>query len=151
MVRQKRKENAMISIRSATIVQVLAVVTLAWGVHTDEVTVESMPPSVVRTVPQSGDMEVPATTREIQVTFSKDMMTERMWSWSMVSPATFPRITNQQGIRYLEDNRTCILPVHLEPGKTYAIWINTQQQDGFRDTSGNPSVPYLLVFRTKQE
>ena len=51
--------------------------------------------------------------------------------------------------RYLGDKRTCVLPVKLEPGKTYAIWLNTANYQNFKDTMGRPAVPYLLVFRTK--
>ena len=42
------------------------------------VSVESMPPTVVKTSPQSGDTKVDPSTSEIRVTFSKDMMTEEM-------------------------------------------------------------------------
>lgn len=139
----------MIKIGRTTLAGMLAFVLLASAGYAQEITVESMPPSVVKTVPQSGDTKVPATVNEIKVTFSKEMMTEQMWSWCKVSPQAFPKITNPAGIRYLEDNRTCILPVQLEAGKTYAIWINTRQHEGFRDTQGNPAVPYLLVFKTK--
>ncbi len=113
-----------------------------------EVTVESLPPSVVKTVPMCGDTTVSATTRQISVTFSKDMMTNQMWSWCMQSPNTFPEVSNKNGIKYLADKRTCVLPVKLKPNKTYAIWINTQKNNAFRDTTGNPAIPYLLVFKT---
>jgi RNA polymerase sigma-70 factor (ECF subfamily) len=49
---------------------------------------------------------------------------------------------------YLDDNRTCVLHVALEPEKTYAIWINVDQFQSFQDPEGHPAVPYLLVFRT---
>ena len=42
------------------------------------------------------------------------------------------------------------LPVALEPGKTYAIWINSEKFNNFKDTDGRSAVPYLLVFRTKK-
>jgi RNA polymerase sigma-70 factor (ECF subfamily) len=48
-----------------------------------------------------------------------------------------------------EDRRTCILPVKLQPGKTYAVWVNSQKFRNFRDAKGQPAVPYLLVFKTK--
>lgn len=108
-----------------------------------------MPPSVVKTVPACGDTAVSVSTKEIKVTFSKDMMTENMWSWSMQSKDSFPEVTDQSGIKYLADGRTCVLPVKLEPNKTYAIWINTQKFKSFKDTQGNSAIPYLLVFKTK--
>ena len=134
---------------TAALMTAFAVATLPGSVHAQEVTIESMPPSVVKTIPACGDTKVSATTKQIKVTFSKDMMTKQMWSWCMQSPDTFPEITNQKGIKYLQDKRTCILPVKLKPGKTYAIWINTQKNNAFRDTKGNSAVPYLLVFKTK--
>jgi hypothetical protein len=119
------------------------------GIAADQtrITVKSMPPSVVKTVPQAGDMAVDPSLKEVSVTFSKDMMTKEMWSWCYQSPETFPEIDKAK-IRYLKDKRTCVLPVRLEPGKTYVIWINTQKFNYFKDTEHNSAVPYLLVFQT---
>ena len=111
------------------------------------ITVKSMPPSVVKTVPQAGDTAVNPSLKEISVTFSKDMMTKEMCSWCSQSPETFPEIDKTK-IRYLKDKRTCVLPVKLQPGKTYVIWINTQKFNYFKDTEQNSAVPYLLVFQT---
>ena len=109
--------------------------------------VKGMPPSIVATVPQAGDTAVDPSLKEIRVTFSKDMKTERMWSFCQISKETFPTTSGQ--IRYV-DNRTCVLPVTLEPGKTYVIWCNRAQYNSFRDTLNNPAVPYLLVFETRK-
>ena len=111
-----------------------------------EIFVELLPPSVVKTVPQAGDMEVDPTLKEISVTFSKDMLTDRMWSLCQVTPETFPK--TGKDIRYLPDRRTCVIPVTLEAEKTYAVWFNQGRFESFRDTRNNPAVPYLLVFRT---
>ena len=63
----------------------------------------------------------------------------------------FARLTYRDGKpKYLADKRTCVLPVKLEPGKTYAIWVNSEKFGNFKDTEGRPAVPYLLVFRTKK-
>lgn len=112
-----------------------------------EFTVESMPPSVIRSVPQAGDMAVDPSLTQISVTFSKDMMTRAMWSWCSQTPETFPTC-DTSGIHYLEDQRTCVLPVTLQPDKTYVIWVNSQKFDHFKDLSGHSAVPYLIVFRT---
>lgn len=114
-----------------------------------QITVDNMPPSVVRTVPQSGDLRVDPSLSAVHVTFSKDMMTDRMWSWVMNSRDTFPEI-DAKGIHYLADNRTCVLPVKLEPNRTYVIWINSQRHNAFRDRGNRSAVPYLLVFQTKE-
>ena len=117
---------------------------LAWG---QDVSVKSMPPSVVKTVPQSGVTNVDAvSTTQISVVFSKEMMAGS-WSWAQVSDDTFPKMIGKP--KYLDDKKTCVADVKLEPKKTYAIWFNTQKFAGFKDADGNPAVPYLLVFQTK--
>lgn len=42
------------------------------------------------------------------------------------------------------------MPVKLEPGKTYAIWVNSEKLGNFMDADGHSAVPYLLVFMTKK-
>jgi RNA polymerase sigma-70 factor (ECF subfamily) len=111
------------------------------------VSIKEMPPVVVRTVPQAGDTEVDAAkVTEIRVTFSKDMM-DKSWSWTRISDETFPKTNGE--VRYDKDQRTCILPVKLEAGKTYVIWLNSEKFENFKDADGRPAVPYLLVFETK--
>jgi hypothetical protein len=86
------------------------------SVAADDITLESVPPVVVKTVPEAGTAAVDPKLTEIKVTFSKDMQ----------------------------------LPVKLEPGKTYAIWVNSDKFTNFKDTDGRSAVPYLLVFKTKK-
>lgn len=120
------------------------------GEIADEVSLDNLPPSVVRTVPLCGDAAVDPNLSEISVTFSKDMkVTGHCWSWCSVQGSSFPVLSGDT--EYLEDNRTCVLHVELEPEKTYAIWINVDQFQSFQDTGGHPAVPYLLVFRTEPE
>jgi len=113
-----------------------------------EISVRPMPPVVVATSPKAGDTAVDPSIKEIHVTFSKDMMTNTMWSWVMISQESFPTITGE--VHYLKDKRTCVAPVKLEPGKTYAIWFNSVKHNAFRDKNNNPAVPYLLEFKTKE-
>jgi RNA polymerase sigma-70 factor (ECF subfamily) len=87
----------------------------------------------------------PATT-EIRVTYSKDMQ-DGSWSWSTWGQENYPTTTGRP--KYLEDKRTCVLPVKLEPNKFYAIWLNSNNFGNFKDTNGRPAVPYLLVFKAK--
>jgi RNA polymerase sigma-70 factor (ECF subfamily) len=124
---------------------VSAFATAAYG--DDEITLETAPPVVVKTMPQAGDGEVDPALTEIQVTFSKDMA-DGSWSWATASKASFPTIDGKP--KYLKDQRTCVLPVKLEPGKTYAVWINSAKFKNFKDADGRSAVPYLLVFRTKK-
>lgn len=110
--------------------------------------VEAFPPVVVRTSPTAGDQGVDPSTKEIRVTFSREMMTHEMWSFVYANPAAFPDTSGK--IHYLEDKRTYVLPVSLEAGKTYGMWINSQEHNAFRDTNQKPAVPYLLVFKTHE-
>jgi RNA polymerase sigma-70 factor (ECF subfamily) len=104
-----------------------------------------MPPVVVKTVPQSGDTQVDPATKEIQVTFSKKMG-DGSWSWVQISRETFPEAAGK--IHYQEDGKTCAMPVKLQPGRTYVVWLNAPKFQNFRDENGQSAVPYLLVFET---
>ncbi len=117
---------------------------ISWS---EPISVASLPPSIVKTIPESGDNNVDAlATTQIKVTFSKDMM-DGNWSWVQISDSAFPKIEGTP--RYLDDMRTCVIDVKLEPNKTYAIWINTDKFRNFKDKDMHPAVPYLLVFKTK--
>jgi hypothetical protein len=111
-------------------------------------TVENMPPVVVKTVPQAGDKNIDPKITEIKVTFSKEM-TDKTWSWAQISDDTFPKSNGQ--IHYLADRKTCVMPVKLEPGKTYVVWINSANLNNFKDKNGQSAVPYLLVFETRKK
>jgi RNA polymerase sigma-70 factor (ECF subfamily) len=112
----------------------------------DAVSLANAPPVVVKTVPESGKDGVDPAITDIKVTYSKDMM-DHTWSWSTWGEGTFPQTTGKP--HYQVDNRTCVLPVRLGPGKTYAIWLNSDNFRNFKDSKGNSAVPYLLIFRTK--
>lgn len=129
-----------------TVSMLAAMVVAAAGAQEQaEITVKSMPPSVIQTVPQAGDTEVDPSIKEISVTFSKEMLTDRR-AVCQISNETFPK--TGKNIHYLNDKRTCVVPVDLEPEKTYVLWFNRGKFNSFRDTDNNPAVPYLLVFRT---
>lgn len=123
----------------------LAALLAAGNGQADEVTLESVPPVVVKTVPEAGASAVDAALTEIKVIFSKNMQ-DGSWSWATLSKETFPRVAGEP--KYEADKRTCVLPIKLEPGKTYALWLNSQKFGNFKDTGGRSAVPYLLVFKT---
>jgi hypothetical protein len=110
-----------------------------------EMTTETAPPVVVKTIPEAGSKAIDPASVEIRVTFSKDM-TDGSWSAVKASPDSFPKIVGK--IRYENDGRTCVLPVKLEPGRDYALWLNTDRFKNFKDRDGRSALPYLLVFRT---
>jgi RNA polymerase sigma-70 factor (ECF subfamily) len=113
----------------------------------DDVTLESVPPVVVKTVPEAGAGEVDPKLTEIRITFSKDMQ-DGGFSLSTHTKASFPKVDGKP--KYLADKRTCVLAVKLETGKTYAIWVNSEKFGNFKDTGGRSAIPYLLVFRTRK-
>jgi RNA polymerase sigma-70 factor (ECF subfamily) len=59
----------------------------------------------------------------------------------------FPKLAGKA--KFDADKRTFLLPVQLEPGKTYAMWFNRDKQANFKDADGRSALPYLLVFQTK--
>ena len=111
--------------------------------------VDALPPVVVSTHPVSGSRDVAPGVTTIRVSFSKGMM-PGTWSWSSAWSNSTPQIL-PGGPRYEADGRTWVVGANLEPGRTYAFWLNSDQFKNFRDTEGRPAVPYLLIFETKKE
>src|SRR5205814_8345785 len=118
------------------------------GARADDITLDTARPVVIRSVPEAGSAAVDPATTEIRVTFSKEMQAGG-WSWALLDKTTYPGTSEPP--KYLEDKRTCVLPVKLQPGKTYAVWINSEKLAGFKDTKEQPAVPYLLVFKTREK
>ncbi len=105
-------------------------------------------PVVVKTVPENGSNDVAPGAFEIKVTFSKDMQ-DGTWAWCRAEEHLFPKTLGQP--HYEADKRTCVLPVQLEPGCTYACWIGLAEFPGFKDTKQHPATPYLLTFHTRDD
>jgi RNA polymerase sigma-70 factor (ECF subfamily) len=124
------------------LIAVAVVVASCGSAWCEEPSVASLPPVVVKTIPQAGDTKVDPAVAEIQVAFSKKM-TNGSWSWAGADESW---VTGKP--HYLADHKTCVLPVKLEPGKTYVVWINSPSFQNFKDAGGQSSLPYLLVFET---
>ena len=133
--------------RAASYAVVLCLLFISPALAADVITLENAPPVVIKTSPTAGATDVDPKLSEIRVTFSKQMK-DGTWSWSTLTKQSFPQIAGDP--HYVDDGRTCVLPVKLKPGKTYAIWINSAKFGNFKDTNEQSAVPYLLVFRTKQ-
>ena len=122
-------------------------VTLYAAANMSKPFVATLPPVVISTLPVAGDLHVDAIkTKEIRITFSKDML-NKSWSLVQLSSESYPKITGD--IYYADNKRTCIAPVDLEPGRTYAIWFNNNKYQNFKDRDDRSAVPYLLVFETE--
>jgi RNA polymerase sigma-70 factor (ECF subfamily) len=115
----------------------------------DQHDLATVPPVVVKTVPEAGTADVDPKTKEVRVTFSKEM-TDKNWSW--VTDGRYGlELPGAGEVAYDKDKKTCVLPVKLEPGKTYAVWLNSEKFTNFQDAGGRPAVPYLLVFTTAKK
>ena len=99
------------------------------------------------TYPRSSSTSNPASVprmsipglREIRVTFSKKMR-DKSWSWTEGNVYSVPKLDGK--IHYEYDQRTCVMPVKLEPGKTYVLGINSER---FRNFQGRRRTPGLAV------
>ena len=107
--------------------------------------IESIPPVVIKTVPEAGAKSVESGMVEIKVKFSKEM-TDGSWSWSSAWQDSTPEMVEKP--KYEADKKTCVIKVKLEPNKTYGYWLNSQKFGNFKDAQGRPAVPYLLTFTT---
>ena len=130
----------------ALLIGVLALTT-AQAEDSKEITVESMAPSVVKTVPECGDLKVDPKLKEITVSFSKDMA-DGSWSVCQMSKDHYPK---SRGDMYYKNDRTFIFPVKLEPGQTYVVRLNWGRFNNFKDEDGLSAIPYQLVFKTKDK
>ena len=103
-------------------------------------------PVVVATSPANGATGVDPALAEISVTFDRPMQ-DGNWSWCYENVEDFPKLNGSP--HYLDGRTTNVLPVLLEPGKTYVIWINAETYMGFKDEAGTPVAPYKFTFATQ--
>ncbi len=101
---------------------------------------------VVSTIPENGAMNVAASLTEIVVVFSADVRQDS-WSFVVAAGGETPEITGDPVFR---DARTCVLPVRLAAGTTYALGINSATHQGFVSAvdANVPAIPYTLTFST---
>jgi len=100
-------------------------------------------PKVTEMVPPSGATDVDPKLTELRVTFDQDMAGGFSWTGG---GETFPRTTGRP--RWV-DRRTCVLPVSLEPGRSYRLGINSPSHRNFKSASRIPVVPVRWSFSTK--
>jgi RNA polymerase sigma-70 factor (ECF subfamily) len=105
---------------------------------------ESAKPIVIESFPKTYSNDVDPETDQMSVTFDQDMF-QHGWSWC--STGAFPE-SGEGETRYI-DPRTCVLPVKLEPGRAYSVFINLKQYQSFRNVDEIPAREFVLVFATK--
>lgn len=103
-------------------------------------------PRVVSTDPPAGATGVDPSRTTLSVTFDRDMDPEG-WAWVKEDPATTPEIGEA---RFDVSGRTNTVPVKLEPGRHYVIWINSERFPYFKGTDGTPAMPFRWSFSTAE-
>jgi len=101
-------------------------------------------PRLVALDPPNGATGVDPALPRVRATFDRAM--EQSWSWVRESESTFPATTGPAAFE--PDGRTAYLPVRLEGGRTYVIWLNSEEFQLFRDLAGRPAPPLRWTFTT---
>lgn len=102
-------------------------------------------PKIVSTHPVIGAPDVDPALTEISVTFDQDMGDGMSWtSYGEYFP---PSPVGQNAV--WRDKRTCVMPVILEPGKSYRLGINSKSYQNFTGVLGIPVTPCDFYFTTK--
>lgn len=101
-------------------------------------------PRIVALEPANGATDVDVTLPRLRVTFDRQM--DESWSWVRESEPSFPPTTGPAGFE--PGTRTAFLPVRLEPGRTYVVWLNSEEFQLFRDLTGRPAPPLRWTFTT---
>ena len=99
-------------------------------------------------MPADGDTDVEASLPALSVTFSEAMLREG-WSWVTERRHPAPAVT---GAAYFVDDVTNVLPVQLLPATSYAVWVNSpddEQLRKFASTAGVPARAYRIRFTTR--
>ena len=103
-------------------------------------------PNVVATSPRTLADDVAPSLDRITVTFDRKMADES-WSWVKRSDETYAKTTGRPS--YDKAQRTCTLPVKLEPGKVYWVQINSEKHKFFQTPARKPAVPYVILFAAR--
>jgi RNA polymerase sigma-70 factor (ECF subfamily) len=103
-------------------------------------------PEIEKLEPENGAMDVDPATKALRVTFSVPM--GEGISWTGGGPQ-FPKLVPGKGPTWSSDRRTCTLPVALEPGHNYELWLNSLSHINFQSEWGVPLEPVEYKFRTR--
>jgi len=101
-------------------------------------------PKIIRTVPETGTVNVDPNIRELIAEFDCDM-SPGGYSWTQRSAEEFPEMT---GKPFWRTSRICVLPVKLQPGHSYWIGLNVAPFQSFKSKDGTTAEEYILQFKT---
>lgn len=110
---------------------------------TDEVKARVKVPQIAAIVPENGAKDVDPATAELRVTFDVPMGAGMSWTGGG------PKMPRARDPVWSEDDRTCTLPVALEPGRDYELGINSLSASNFQSRWGVPLEPVVYKFRTR--
>ncbi|MGH7940688.1 MAG: Ig-like domain-containing protein [Limisphaerales bacterium] len=103
-------------------------------------------PRVVALDPNNGAADVDPSLTEIRVTFNVAMGDGFSWTGG---GSDFPKIPQGKHPYWTDNHTTCVLPVELEPGKTYRFGLNSPSNKNFQSAGGLPLGPLTVTFTTR--
>ncbi|MCL2640744.1 MAG: hypothetical protein FWD53_07865, partial [Phycisphaerales bacterium] len=108
-------------------------------------------PRILKMFPANRANDVDPNTPFLMLQFNQKMGDGI--SWCQFDPKTFPKSDDKfTGERWLNENTISLLPVQLEPNKTYTIGINTPPFIGFYGEASNQPLPALTyTFKTSNK
>lgn len=102
-------------------------------------------PRVLKTEPANGAKGMEAGTFDLKIVFSEPMQKGKA---SIMTPPAGPRLKTIGAPRW-DNATTFVVPLLLDPAKTYRIGINTGEQKRFVSAGdGTPAVRFELTFST---
>ena len=110
-------------------------------------TTEIQKPAILEMWPANGADAVDPRTMELRVAFSVPM--GGGFSWTGGGP-DYPAVPEDERPHWTEDQRTCVLPVRLEPNRQYRLGLNSPSHKNFQSAAGVPLDPVIYSFRTGQ-
>ncbi len=102
-------------------------------------------PKIVSLNPPNGAEDVSPGLQELRVTF--DMPMAEGFSWTGGGPQ-YPTIPKGKKPFWMEDHKTCVLPVELKPNWQYRLGLNSQSFKNFQSADGVPLPPVAYTFKT---
>jgi beta-lactamase regulating signal transducer with metallopeptidase domain len=103
-------------------------------------------PKIVKMIPENGANDVSPSVKALRVTFDVPMGEGMSWTGG---GEQFPKIADGEKAKWSGDDKSCILPVVLEPGKSYRLGINSLSHINFQSRWGVPLAPVEYRFETK--
>lgn len=114
----------------------------------DELKRMAATPQIIALDPKNGTTDADPKLSEIRVTFNVPMGEGCSWTGG---GADFPTIPDGKRPYWTDDHKTCVLPVSLEPGKTYHFGLNSPSHKNFQSSGGVPLNPVRITFTTRND